>query len=229
MSLICWGIIGVFVLFFSVVPTTTSPVALAVFSMLIGFSFLGFLFFRYRRLKKEGFEFGFFLVRQNGIWFLFLGLVGTVLVLIGTAWLIVPQYIENALEKSAMPFASFLVLLFWFSLIFAFLGFALVCFAESVGYLRIKKFKDAAGSFAIAMFWLALSTLFCSLFLDVINDNFLKIAATTQNYILGLFAFVSLTIGLCSGRYQDLNALSSDDETEQNIKVRTIKGSKRKL
>lgn len=217
-SLICWGIIGVFVLFFSVVPTTTSPVALAVFSMLIGFSFLGFLIFRYRRLKKEGFEFGFFLVRQNGIWFLFLGLVGTVLVLIGTAWLIVPEHIENALEKSAMPFASFLVLLFWFSLIFAFLGFALVCFAESVGYLRIKKFKNAAGSFAIAMFWLALSTLFCSLFLDVINDNFLKIAATTQNHLLFLFALASIIIGLYAGRFHDLKGLTSEDEKADALK-----------
>lgn len=218
-SLICWGIIGAFVLFFSVVPTTISPIAVAVFSSLLGCSFFAILVFRYRRLKKEGFEFGFFLARQNGAWLLFLGFVGALLILIGAAWLIIPQYIENALENSAMPFAAFLVVLFWLSLIFAFLGFALVCFSESVGYLRLKKIKSGAGSFGIALFWLSLATLFCSLFLDVINDNFFRISATTQNYILLVFAVVSIAIGLYIGRYQDLKALASDDESKENVEV----------
>jgi magnesium-transporting ATPase (P-type) len=212
-SLICWGVIGAFVLFFSVVPTTTSPTVVAAFSMLLGFGFLALLGFRYRRLKKEGFEFGYFLAKQNGFWLLFLGFIGAALFLIGLVWLIAPQLIENSLEKSAMPFAAFLIVLFWFSLIFAFLGFALVCFSESVGYLRLKKIKWAAGSFAIAMFWLGLATVFCSLFLDVINDNFLQMSATTQNYILGAFALVATAIGLYAGRYRDLKELSSDDET----------------
>lgn len=211
-SLICWGIIGAFFLFFSIVPTK-KPVAAAVFFMLLGSGFLALFVFRYRRLKKEGIDFGFFLAKQKGFWFLLSGFVGAVLFFIAALWLIAPQHIENFLEKSAMPIAAFLIVLFWFSLVFAFLGFALVCFSESVGYIRLKNFKWSAGSFGIGLFWLLLATLFCSLFLDVINDNFFQMSAKVQNYILISFALVATAIGLYSGRHQDLKTLSKDKET----------------
>jgi len=38
--LICWGIAGAFILFFTFVPATTGPTTAAVLSILIGFSLL---------------------------------------------------------------------------------------------------------------------------------------------------------------------------------------------
>lgn len=214
--LICWGISGALILFLTFVPTTTSPTTAAVLSILIGSGFLAWFAFRLRRIRKEGFESGFFLARQHGIRLSVLGFVGLVLFLIGALWLVAPQQTDQLFEQSAMPIAKCLVGLFWFSVIFAVLGFALACFAESVGYWRLRNFKWAAGSFALATFWLAPATLFCSLFLNVVNDVFFRLSATTQNYILALFALAAVVIGLWAGRYQDLKALSSDDESAED-------------
>lgn len=210
-SLICWGIVGVIVLFITVLRMITNPTA-AVISVLIGGGFLVGVGLRLRRIKQENFESGFFLARQHGVWLLILGFVGLVLFLTGAFWFVARQQAEQVFETNATTAAKILVGLFWFSIIFAFLGFALTCFAESVGYWRLKNFKWAAESFALAMLWLAGATLFCSLFLNVINEVFFVLSATTQNYILGLFAVASVVIGLYAGRYQDLKALAADDD-----------------
>ena len=207
-SLICWGIVLMFVLFLSLIPSNANPVVVAVCAMLVGSGCLMGFGFRLRRIRQEGFELGWFVGRQHGIGLSVLGLAGLASFLFGAAWFLVPQPI---LEKGAMSMAKVLVVVFWLSLVFAFLGFTLVCFSESVGYLRLKNFKWAAGSFALAVMWLGFATLFCSLFLDVINDNFLPLSATTQNYILGAFAFITAVIGLYTGRYQDLKNLSSEN------------------
>ncbi len=119
-----------------------------------------------------------------------------------------------------MPFAASLAVLFWFSLIFTFLGFSLVCFAQAVAYVRIKVFKGGAGSFALAAFWLALATLFCSLFLDVIDDNFLRLSGPTQNLILGLFALAVTFTGLVTGSYQALEKLLPEEELQGRVQKR---------
>ena len=222
-SLVCWGVVIAFFLFFSIPFELLSPVAAAFLSLSLGGGVLAWLgLYIYRLNKKEGFEFVWFLARKNGFWLLLLGAVGLTLFLTGGVWFLAPQQTERHLEKGAMPFAAFLVVLFWFSLIFMFLGWAVVCYAQSVGYFRIKDFKSGAGSFAIAILWLAFATLFCSLFLGVINDVFLTLSGPTQNIILGLFALVVTVIGLCAGGYEDLEKLLPEEDIKRHYQKRTV-------
>lgn len=221
-SLFCWGIVVAFCIFFLIPFEVMGPVAAALFSMSVGGVLLIWQgFYVYRLHKKEGFEVGWFMIKHNGFWRLFSGVIGLALFFIGGVWFLAPQETERRLEKAAMPFASFLVVLFWFSLIFTFLGFSLVCFAQSVAYARIKDFKSGAGSFALSFLWLGLSTLFCSLFLEVIDDNFLRLSGATQNLILGLFALSVAVGGLFTGGYKDLEKLLPKEELKGRAKKRT--------
>jgi len=222
-SMFCWGIVVAFFLFFLIPFEAMGPFAAAVFSVSLGGGLL-FLLGRYvyRLHKKEGFEFGWFLAQKRGFWWLLLGAIGLTLFVAGGLSLFAPPQIQRQLETGAMPVAAFLVVLFWFSLIFTFLGFAFVCYAQAVGYWRIKKIKWGAGSFAVAVLWLAFATLFCSLFLDVINDNFLALAAQTQNIMLGVFALAVTVIGLGAGGREDLDKLLPEEDIKEHLQKRAV-------
>ena len=222
-SVFCWGVVVAFCVFFLIPFELMGPVAAAVLSVSVGGGLLAWLgVYIYRLNKKEGFEFGWFMIRHNGFWRLLAGAVGLALFSVGGAWLLAPRETERRLGQAAMPFAAFLVVLFWFSLIFTFLGFSLVCFAESAAYARIKDFKSGAGSFALSTFWLGLATLFCSLFLEVIDDNFLGLSGATQNLILCLFALSVAGGGLFAGWYKDLEKLLPEEELKKGVQKRTI-------
>lgn len=217
-SVFCWGIVVAFCFFFLIPFEAMGPVAAAAVSMSLGGGALLWLGrYVYRLHKKEGFDVGEFMLAHHGFWKLFLGVVGLALFLIGGFWFLAPRETERRLEEGAMPVAAFLVLLFWFSLIFTFLGFSLVCFAESAAYLRIKAFKSGAGGFATSAFFLALATLFCSLFLEVINDNFLRLSGATQNLILCLFALSVTVGGLLVGGFKDLEKLLPEEELKRRV------------
>ena len=218
-SLFCWGIVVAFFIFFLIPFELMGPFAAALFSASLGGCLLFWLgLYIYRLHKKEGFDVGWFMIEHRGFWRFLSGAIGLTLFLIGGVWLLAPRATERRLGKAAMPFAAFLVVLFWFSLIFTFLGFSLVCFAQAVAYVRIKDFKPGAGSFALAAFWLALATLFCSLFLEVIDDNFLGLSGATQNAILGLFALAVTAGGLFIGGHQDLEKLLPEEELKRRIR-----------
>ncbi|HEX5709346.1 MAG TPA: hypothetical protein VFX96_18740 [Pyrinomonadaceae bacterium] len=214
-SVFCWGIVVAFFIFFLIPFEVIGPSAAALLSMSLGGGLLVWLgLYVYRLHKKEGFDVGWFMVEHRGFWRLLGGAIGLALFLVGGFWFLAPREAELRLGEAAMPLAALLVVLFWFSLIFTFLGFALVCFAQAVAYARIKEFKSAAGSFALAAFWLALATLFCSLFLEVIHDNFLGLSVATQNLILGLFALAVTCGGLLAGVFQAVEKLLPEEELE---------------
>lgn len=217
-SVFCWGIVVAFFIFFLIPFEAMGGVAAAAFSTSLGGACLLWLgVYIYRLDKKEGFDVGEFMLAHHGFWRLFLGAVGLALFLIGGLWLLAPRETERRLEAGAMPLAAFLVVLFWFSLIFTFLGFSLVCFAQSAAYLRVKNFKSGAGSFATSTFFLALATLFCSLFLEVVDDNFLRLSGATQNVTLGLFALSAAAGGLLAGGVKDLKKLLPEEELKGRV------------
>ena len=193
-----------------------SPRTAALLSVTLGAGLLVWLGRYVRRLhKKEGFDVGWFMVAHGGFWRSLAGAAGLVLFLVGGLWLLAPREAERRLEEASMPFAAFLVVLFWFSLIFTFLGFSLVCFAQAAAYARVREFKSGAGSFAVAALWLALATLFCSLFLEVIDDNFFALSGATQNLLLGLFALAATVGGLSAGSFQALEKLLPEEELKR--------------
>jgi hypothetical protein len=211
-SLICWG----FVVIFTNVLTLAMEIPqkyLAVVSIILGLIIsvlIGFNLFRIYR--REGFDFGWFFVVRKGYWRVLLALTGIFLLSIGLFAAIFPKLFDELGENYAMTAAKLLVALFWFALISTFLGWALICFSESVGYLRLRNYKGAFGGFVLALVWQLFSLLFSYLFLDVINEVFIKISVFAQNRTLIIITVLTIIIGLLMGRYEDLKPLLADEE-----------------
>jgi hypothetical protein len=206
LSLICWGIVFAFFLFFTIPFELFSPTGAAVTALIAGGGFLVSLAFYIHRLRRtEGIEFGWLVARKHGIRLILLAGASFVLVLTSVTWFFSPGSIEQPLNHGAMPAAILLVLLFWFSIIFMFLGFAVVCFAESAAYLRKKDFGSCGGAFALALFWLALGAGCRSLFLDVIDDNFFHVSATARSWSLVSVSVITAAIGLGMGLLQKID------------------------
>jgi hypothetical protein len=215
--MICWGIVLAFFIFFTIPFGLFSPTGAAITALIAGGGFLVSLALYIRRLsKKEGIEFGWLVARKHGFWLVLLAGAAFVLVLTSIIWFLAPASIEQPLANGAMPVAILLVLLFWFSIIFMFLGFAVVCFAESAGYFRLKKIWDGGGAFALALFWLALGSGCRSLFLDVIDDNFFRVSGAVRNWSLLFVAVITAAVGLAMGLFQDINKILPPEETDQN-------------
>jgi hypothetical protein len=215
LSLICWGIVLSFSLFFMLPFEALNPNAAAIIAAITGITFLTALFFYIHRLrKKEGIEFGWLVAHKHGLWLIFLASAALVLVLTSVVWFFSPATIEQPLGHGAMPAAILLVLLFWFSIIFMFLGFAVVCFAESAAYLRKKAFGSTGGALVLALFWLALGVGCRSIFLDVINDSFFRISGPVRNWTLLLVAVITAAIGLSMGAFQRLDKILPPDESQ---------------
>lgn len=209
----CWYVVVAFCIFFLIPFELMGPLTAALFAVALGASLLVWQGRCVRRFyKEEGADFGLFMLAHKGFWRSLACAVGATLFLFGGAWIFAPRSTGRALEAGAMPFAIFLVLLFWFSLVFVFLGFAVVCFAEGVAYARMRHFKTGAGSVALALVWLALATLFCSLFLEVIDDNFVGLPEPTQRLVLALFAVAVAAAGLLSGSLQAPDRLLPEEE-----------------
>ena len=93
---------------------------------------------------------------------------------------------------------------FWLALISTFLGWALICFAEMTGYLRLKRFKWAFYAFALGMLWQLFSLAFCHLFLEVLDEIFFAVSATSQNWALAAIGFSTLFLGALIGQHKPL-------------------------
>lgn len=211
-TLICWGFVCAFVIILSVIMVIPSG-AVWIVSTLLGFALLALVGYSiFQIYKKEGFEFGWFLAVKKGYRHLFGGFIGLALFLFGILGIIVPQQTEQLAEMHAMKVAAVFVFLFWFALIFTFLGWALICFSESAGYLRLKKFKSSLGSFALGILMLLLALLFCSMFLDVINENFLSLSETVRNRTYICVALLTIGVGLFAGMYEDLEKLAEENQ-----------------
>ena len=209
-SLVCWVVVLSFGVFFALVPDSADRLTGPILSLVLGVAFAVYVAARIYRIRKEGFDIGWFLAEQHGPWLVFLAITAIVLLLLGVVWLVAPQRFDLILDKHAMPVAAALVILFWVSLIFIFLAWALVCFSQSVGYARLKDLRSMAMSFLVGVLWMAFAALFGSLFLEVINDEFVRISAPTQHYILSAFALTATAVGLASGMFIDPKPLDEE-------------------
>ncbi len=209
-SLTCWWIVLSYGLFFTFVPVSADGVTGTTISIVIGSGLLAYAGFRLYRIDKAGFESGWFLTQQHGLWLVFLLIAGCVLLILGVAWLVAPQRFELIFDRSAMPIAAAFVVLFWISLIFTFTAWSLACFSETVGYARINDYKWLIYGFLLGLLWLGFASGFCLLFLEVINDIFVRISTSARHDIAIVFALVVMAIGLYAGRYEDLKALAAD-------------------
>ncbi len=211
-SLVCWG----FVLIFTsviIVAVEIPPQFLTIVSITLGLIISAPVGFNlYRIYRREGLDFGWFLVVRKGFWRVLLGLTGLSLFVIGLFAAVFPKRFNELSESGGMAFAKLLVALFWLALISTFLGWALICFSEGVGYWRLRNFKWVFGSFALAILWQLFSLVFSYLFLEVINDVFFRLSALVKIWTLVFIAILTIITGLWMGRYENLNLLSADEE-----------------
>jgi hypothetical protein len=211
LSLICWSFIGVFInclLVASLIPADFVWIV----SAILGLAILTFLVYDLRKIYRcEGFDFGYFLTIKKGYWRMLFGLIGLGLLSFGLFVTIFPNLANELGEKHWLKIAKVLVILFWTALTLTFLSLEFICLSESTAFWRLQKKSEAGKSFGLAILWLLLALLFLSLFLEVINDIFFPLSATVQNWILGIFAVLSILLGLLSGKYENLK----DFETEQ--------------
>ncbi len=211
-SLICWG----FVLLFTLVITWAVEIPskyLASVSIILGLIISASVGFNlYRLARRERLDFEWFLSAGKGFWRILLGLTGLFLFSTGLFAAIFPKLFDQLVENGGMTFAKVFVALFWLALISTFLGWALICFSEAVGDWRLRKFKAAVGDFALGMLWQLFSLLFSYLFLDVINDVFLRLSASVRNWTLVSVAVLTMIAGLRMGKYENLKNLAADDQ-----------------
>lgn len=201
-GIICWIFIKLFVAF--LLLASLIPAAAFVYvSTILGFGILAILAYHLRQIHlSEGFDLGWFLTVKKGYWRLLVGLFGLILFAAGMFGLIFPNLADELGEKHWLKFASVLVVLFWIALTSTFLSWSLVCFSQSVGSWRLG--RPGFGSFGLGFLWLLFAVLFLSLFLDVIDENFFRLSAVVQNWILGVFAVLSIIAGLVAGKFEDL-------------------------
>ena len=211
-SLMCWVIVLSFGVFFALVPDSADRFTGPVVALVMGAGFAVYAAAKFYRIRREGFDIGWFFAEQNGLWVIFTAVAAVILLFLGVVWLAAPQRFELLLDKHAMPVAAGLVVLFWLSLISTFLSWALVCFSQSIGYARLRDLKWMAGSFLLGVMWMGFFAVFCSLFLDVINDVFVRMSLQTRHYILAGFALVSTAAGLASGMLIDPKPLAAEDK-----------------
>lgn len=211
-SLMCWVIVLSFGVFFALVPDSADRFTGPVVALVMGVGFAVYAAEKFYQVRREGFDIGWFFAEQSGLWVIFTAAAAVILLFLGVVWLAAPQRFELLLDKHAMPAAAGLVVLFWLSLISIFLSWALVCLSQTIGYARLRDLRWMAGSFLIGVMWIGFSAVFCSLFLDVINDVFVRMSLQTRRYILAGFALVATAAGLASGMVIDPKPLDAEDK-----------------
>lgn len=210
-SIYCWSFVLLFVallLFASSIPNWAILYVSTILGLLI---LIGVGNNLWQIHLKEGLDFGWFLTVKKGYWLILLGLFGLILFSIGLFGLIFPQIGNELGERHAMKFVYLLVILFWIALTTTFLSWSLICFSESTAFGLIGKIKSALGSFGLGGLWLLFATLFLSLFMDVIDENFFHLTVIMQNWILIIFAVATIIVGLWTGKYADSSHLGKEE------------------
>ena len=162
--------------------------------------------------RREGFEFGWFLANRLGFWVIAIAILGLVMVALGAAIYAAPQYYVPALEQGALTFGVAIVSLFWLSLIYLFGYLTIRMVARAVAGLRILDIAGAAVNALITLACLGLSTLFFSLFLEVLNDILVRIGIDNQWKAIWIFAAALTLAGIAFGVWKEPSYHLDQDE-----------------
>ncbi len=195
-------VVVAFFIFF-MIPWGILPFSDAVNLIVVGGFFVGcaglYTIYFYRR---EGFELGWFLLFRGGLWVITVASLGLAALVCGTLLSIWPELFGNVLEQGALPFGILLVSLFWPALIFLLAWPAFGMAAKAAAYARLLKFGESATHVLIALVCTAISTVFFSLFLEVLNDVLIRLSVATQWKAIWLFAGLLFGLGVIFGLWK---------------------------
>jgi len=171
-------------------------------------------------IRREGFDFGWLLSHRGGFWAILFLVVGLVICVCGTVVGIWPEVFVPAFEQGALPFGMVLITMFWMALIFifGFLGCGMV--ARAVAMLRNRR-SDGILPIIVGLFCSLLSGLFFSIYLDVINDTWMRISEALQWYALWGLAIVLVVAAAIGGSVLPLEAILDKDEIRRDLKTGT--------
>lgn len=195
----CSVIVIGFFAFFSI-PWSLLPFSDAVNVMVAGgvvTAVAGLIFAR--DIRSGRFEFGWFLSNRGGFWIIVAAAVGLLTLLCGTLLFVSPELFVPAFEQGALPLGMIVVSMFWIALIFLFGFLAFQMLADVIVQIRNAKIGGAVAGFAIGAFCLFLAGVFFSLYLDVINDNAIRIAEAYRWGAAWSFAAVLAAAALANG------------------------------
>jgi len=171
-----------------------------------------YTFYFYRR---EGFEFGWFLANRGGFWIVAIAILGLVMIVLGVAVYAAPEFYIPAFEQGALPFGIALVSLFWLALIYLFGYLTVGMIGRVVANLRILRLVDAAVNALISLVCLGLTTLFFSLFLEVLNDILIRIRVGSQWTAIWIFVGVVTLAGVGFGVWKEPSYHLDDEKASQ--------------
>ncbi|MEQ1762196.1 MAG: hypothetical protein ABL984_03515 [Pyrinomonadaceae bacterium] len=210
----CLIVLGFFVVLrlpWGLLPFSDGVNIVFVGTLLVAFAaYYTFYFYR-----LEGFELGWFLANRWGFWIVAVAILGMVMITLGLAVYIAPQFYVPALEQGALPFGIAIVSLFWLSLIYLFGYLTVGMVARVVASLRLVSIADAAVNGLIALVCLGLAALFFSLFLEVLNDIMMRIGIANQWTAIWIFVGAVVIAGVIYGILKEPSYHLDDEETSE--------------
>lgn len=212
-------VVVAFFVFFSV-PWGILPFSDAVDLILVGAFLVGCAgFYTIYLYRREGFEFGWFLLFRGGLWVISVASVGIAALVVGGLLLIWPELFANVLEQGALPFGILLVSLFWLALIFLLAYPAFGMIAMAAAYAREFKFVEMATHMMIALVCTALAAVFLSLFLEVLNDIFIRISTPAQWRLIWTFVGLLSSTGISRGLWKGTDLIRGTAKKTHKIKI----------
>lgn len=188
-------------------PTTAIVVGALILAVAVPYVF--------RIYRREGLELGWFLSHRGGLWVIGLGLFGLFLVVCGMLFLAAPHAVEPAFEKGAWPVAGLIAILFWLALIYMFGLMTVSVTGRTVAIFRTKQFLRGIFNIALCALTAALTALFCSGLIAVIDENVLRLAESFQWRLIWISASIFVATGIVYGIRQPPAELLGNEEMKR--------------
>jgi len=196
-------IVAGFYLFFSI-PWGLLPFSDAVDVMVVGavITSVPVMIVAYN-VRREGFEFGWFLANRGGFWILTIGILGLAVLLCGTLLFASPELFVPVFVQGLLPIGMVIVSMFWMVLIFMFGFLSFSTLENAFPAMRNSNYGEMLAGLLAGSFCLFLTGVFFSLYLDVIDDNVVRIDENARRYAaLGTAAFLGI-VGISCGAWRE--------------------------
>ena len=154
-------------------------------------------------VRRERFEFGWFLANRGGFWILTIAILGLAVLLCGTLLFLSPDLFVPVFEQGSLPIGMIIVSMFWMALIFMFGFLSFSTLENAIPAIRKSNYGEMLAALLAGSFCVFLTGVFFSLYLDVIDDNVVRIDENTRRYTaLGSASFLGI-VGIGCGVWRD--------------------------